>query len=83
MLSDIDTLLPDVALVDIDGSSDSGLTLARKIRQHSPNIAVIVLTSSLSDAQFFRALKAQAVAYLNKEVTADQLVNIIRRVARG
>jgi len=42
-----------------------------------------VLTSNPDDAQLFQALKAQATAYLNKEITADQLVDIIRRVARG
>jgi len=83
VLSAIDTLPPDVALMDIDGPSDSGLTLARRIKQRSPNIAVVVLTSNPSDAQLFQALKAQAVAYLNKEITADQLVDIVRRVAHG
>jgi DNA-binding NarL/FixJ family response regulator len=83
VLSDIDTLPPDVALVDIDGPSDEGLALARKIRQRSPNIAVVVLSSNPSDAQLFQALKAQAVAYLNKEVTADELVKIARRVTHG
>ena len=83
VLSAIDNLPPDVALLDIDGPSDSGLELARKIKQRSPNIGVIVLTSTPDDNQLFQALKAQAVAYLSKEVTADQLVDIVRRVARG
>ncbi|MBA7610938.1 Transcriptional regulatory protein DegU [subsurface metagenome] len=82
-LSTIDTMPPDVALVDIDAPSNNGLTLARKIKQRSPNIGVIVLTSNASDAQLFQALKAQASAYLEKEVTAEQLVDTIRRVARG
>lgn len=83
VLTAIDTLPPDVALVDIDGPSGGGLALARRIKQRSPNIAVVVLTSSPSDAQLFQALKAQAVAYLNKEVTAEELVDITRRVAKG
>jgi len=33
VLSAIDTLPPDVALVDVDAPSDSGLTLARKIKR--------------------------------------------------
>ena len=82
-LSTIDTMPPDVALVDIDAPSNNGLTLARKIKQRSPNIGVIVLTSNASDAQLFQALQAQAAAYLEKEVTAEQLVDTIRRVARG
>ena len=83
VLSAIDTLPPDVALVDIDGPTDDSLTLARKMRQHSPNIGVIVLASDPNDTQLFRVLKAQAAAYLNKEITADQLVDTVRRVARG
>ena len=83
VLNAIDNLPPDVALLDIDGPADTGLDLARKIRQRSPNIGVIVLTSNPEDSQLFLALKAQAVAYLSKEVTAQNLVEIVRRVARG
>jgi len=83
VLKAIDNLPPDVALLDIDGPSENGLDLARKIKQRSPNIGVIVLTSSTDDNQLFLALKAQAVAYLSKEVTADQLIEIVRRVAKG
>ena len=83
VLSAIDNLPPDVAIVDIDAPSDSGLIFARQIKQRSPNIGIVTLTSSSNDTQLFQALKAQAAAYLSKEVTADQLVDTIRRVARG
>jgi RNA polymerase sigma factor (sigma-70 family) len=83
VLSIIDKLPPDVALLDIDTPSDAGLKLARKIKQHLPTIGVVVLTSNPDDAQLFQALKAQAVAYLGKEVTASELVNTIRGVSRG
>ncbi len=83
VLSIIDNLPPDVALLDIDTPSDNGLKLARRIKQRLPTIGVVVLTSGLDDAQLFQALKAQAVAYLSKEVTASELVNTIRRVSRG
>jgi len=83
VLKAIDNLPPDVALLDLDGPSESGLELARKIKQRSPNIGVVIMTSSPEDNQLFLALKAQAVAYLSKEVTAQQLIEIIRRVAKG
>jgi len=83
VLSVIDTLPPDVALVDIDAPSDSGLKLTRKIKQRLPNVGLVVLSSNPEDAQLFQALKAQAAAYLSKEINADELVDIIRRVARG
>jgi len=83
VLSAIDTLPPDVALVDVDAPSDSGLTLARKIKQRLPVIGVVVLSSNPDDAQLFQALKAQAVACLSKEITAKDLIETVRRVARG
>ncbi len=83
MLSTMDALPPDVAILDIDALADSGLILARKIKQRLPNIGVIVLNSNPNDAQLFQALKAQAAAYLDKEVTANRLADVIRRVAQG
>ena len=83
VLKAIDNLPPDVALLDIDGPSENGIELAKRIKQRSPNIGVIVLSSAMDDNQLFMALKAQAVAYMSKEVTADQLVETVRRVAKG
>ncbi len=83
VLKAIDNLPPDVALLDLDGPSESGLELGRKIRQRSPNIGVIMLTSNPEDNQLFQVLKAQAVAYLSKEVTAEQLIEIVRCVSKG
>mgnify|MGYP002399311783 CR=1 FL=1 len=79
----IDNLPPDVALLDLDGPTDNALDLAKKIKARSPNIGVITLTSNTDDNQLFAALKAQAVAYLSKEVTGQQLIETIRRVAKG
>lgn len=83
VLKSIDNLPPDVALLDLDGPAEAGLELAKKIKQRSPNIGVIILTSNADDNQLFAALKAQAVAYLSKEVTGQQIIDTVRRVARG
>jgi two-component system response regulator DegU len=83
VLKAIDNLPPDVALLDLDGPSENALDLARKIKQRSPNIGVVVLTSNPDDNQLFLALKAQAVAYFSKEITGEQLVEVVRRVSRG
>jgi len=79
----LDESPPDVAIVDIDGPSDSGLALARRMKQRLPNIGVIMLTSNPNDAQLFQVLKAQASDYLSKEITNIHLLDSIRRVAGG
>ena len=83
VLNAVDNMPPDVALLDIDGAPESGLALARKIKQHSPSIAIVVLASNTNDEQLFEVLQGQAASYLNKETTAEQLIETIRRVARG
>ncbi len=83
VLSQIDTSPPDVAIVDIDGTGENGLTLARRIRQRSPNIGVVLLTSNVNDDQLFRALKVQASACLDKEVSDEDLLATVRLVASG
>ncbi|MBN1191557.1 MAG: response regulator transcription factor [Dehalococcoidales bacterium] len=83
ILNFVDNIPPDVALLDIDGSAEAGLTLARKIKQHSSSIAIVVLASNPTDEQLFEVLKGQAASYLSKETTAENLVDTIHRVAHG
>jgi two-component system response regulator DegU len=83
ILAVVDNLPPDVMLLDIDGGAEVGLTLAKKIKQHSPSIAIVILASNPNDEQLFEVLKGQAASYLSKESTAEKLVETIRRVAHG
>jgi two-component system, NarL family, response regulator DegU len=83
LLKTIDNLPPDVALLDIDGSQEAGLNLARKIKQHSPSVAMVVLAANPNDEQLFEVLKGQAASYLSKESTGEKLIETIRRVAHG
>jgi len=82
-LSVVEGSLPDVVMVDIDIPSDGGLKLARQIRQRLPNIGVIVLTSNPDDEQLFQSIKAQASAYLSKDITAEELASTVKRTAKG
>ena len=74
---------PNVLLLDIDYPSLRGLELARKITLHCPTTKVIMLTSNPDDKQLFETIKAGAVAYLDKSITAEELTKTIRQVSRG
>jgi two-component system response regulator DegU len=80
---DIEESPPDVAIIDIDDPSDSGMILARKMKQRLPSIGIAMLTNNPNDDQLFQALKARASAYLSKEVNTDHLVDVIKRIAAG
>ena len=72
----IDIMPPDAAIVDIDTAADSGLSLANRLKQISPSIAVIVLSSDVNDSQLFKAIKCQASAYLGKDIDSDELMSL-------
>jgi DNA-binding NarL/FixJ family response regulator len=76
----LENLPPDIAILDIDGSGNSGFDIALRLKQRLPNIATIIFTSYPSDEQLFQALKAQAAAYLSKEATANEIIQTIRRL---
>jgi DNA-binding NarL/FixJ family response regulator len=48
-----------------------------------PHVGIAVLASNASDTLLFQALKAQSSAFLNKEVTAKDLIETIHSVASG
>ena len=74
---------PDVAIIDIDGPSDSSMILTRQMKQRLPSIGIALFTYNPNDAQLFQALKARASAYLSKEIDTTHLVNVIKRIAAG
>jgi DNA-binding NarL/FixJ family response regulator len=83
LLSTMDNLPPDVVVVDIDTPAGDGFAITRQIKQRLPNIGIIALAANCDDAKILEAIKAQASDCLSKEISAEQLVESIRRVARG
>jgi len=81
ILLSIQLMPPQVAIIDIDYPDDSGLNLARRLKHLLPDVKIIALRSGFSDDDLVEALKVKLSAYLNKDISGDDLLNIIRRVA--
>ncbi len=79
----IEANLPDVALLGSDLTTLSGLELGRKITRYYPNTKVIMLSPNPNDEELFEVIKSAAVACLNKNTAAEELVSTIRRAYRG
>jgi len=73
-----DIVLMDLAMPDIDGP-----TTIRAILEKHPNIRVIALTSFGKEQQVQAALDAGAKDYLLKNVSADELAEVLRAVFVG
>lgn len=74
---------PSIVLVDLNLPEMNGLELTRQIRHAYPSMGVVMLSMHESDEQAFNALQAGAAAYRPKDIKPKDLVEILRRVARG
>jgi NarL family two-component system response regulator LiaR len=74
---------PDVILMDLIMPRMDGATATRLIRERHPNIQVLALTSFKEDNLVQDALRAGAIGYLLKNVTAAELVHAIRAAYQG
>ena len=74
---------PDVILMDLLMPRMDGAAATRAIREHYPQIQILILTSFIENNLVHDALQAGAIGYLLKNVTADALANAIRAAYRG
>jgi NarL family two-component system response regulator LiaR len=74
---------PDVILMDMVMPDMDGAAATRLIRQQFPHVQVIALTSYKEGDLVKNALKAGAIGYLLKDVSADDLAGAIRAAHLG
>ncbi len=76
-------LKPDVVVMDVRMPKMSGVEATRRIKQETPEVAVLVLTAHDDDEYVFALLQTGANGYLLKTAETDELVRAIRAVAAG
>jgi DNA-binding NarL/FixJ family response regulator len=76
-------LLPDVVLMDIAMSTESGIVATQKIKQTHPKVVVVIL-SLYNDVQYIEAaVRAGATGYLLKTVQGLELARAVRSAFNG
>lgn len=75
--------VPDVILMDLIMPDIDGVEATRRVKQISPRSQVVVLTSYHEDEHIFPALKAGALSYILKDVSAEELASAVRKAAIG
>jgi DNA-binding NarL/FixJ family response regulator len=74
---------PDVTLMDVRLPGTNGTDILIEIRGEFPQARVIMLTSSDTDGDIQRALRAGASGYILKSMHMDELLSVIRSVHAG
>jgi two-component system, NarL family, response regulator LiaR len=76
-------LVPDVVLLDLVMPGMDGVEAARRIKEISPRTQIVILTSYHDDSHVLPAIRAGALSYLLKDVGSEELLDAVRKAARG
>ena len=80
-LTQVESLSPEIILMDIKMPGVGGIELTRQLKEKQPSCNIIMLT--LYDEYLPEAIEAGAVGYLLKDVKREELTKAIRAAYHG
>ena len=78
----IDSLKPDILIVDISLNGPDGLDLLKNIRARDPHLPVLILSMHDESIYAERALRAGANGYIMKQEATDRVLIAVRRILK-
>lgn len=82
-IAQVETLQPDIVLMDVRMPVMNGSTATRIISERFPHTKILVLSTYDEDRDVSQAIRAGAKGYLLKDMPAEELVNAIRCINCG
>ena len=79
----VNTLKPDIVLLDIAMPELNGIEATKRIKAEQPQVGVLVLTAYDNEEFILAILEAGASGYLLKNIRSEELLKGIRSVHRG
>ena len=76
-------LSPNIVLMDLSLPQPGGIETTQRTRRELPATAVIVMAVDEDEEALFASIKAGAAAFVIKDISPDDLVQVIRRVSKG
>ncbi len=74
---------PDVILLDLLMPNMDGIEATTKIKEQLPDSKIVIITSSLEEAQVIASIRAGASGYLIKDSSPLEIEEAIRKVYQG
>ena len=82
-IDQVESLKPDIVLIDLEMPEMDGITATKIIVQRFPNCKVLVLSSHEDEESLQNALRAGAKGYLLKNSAPQELTNAVYSISRG
>lgn len=73
----------DIIILDITMPGKSGLDVLKDIKNHMPELPVLILSMYPAEQYAERVIKAGASGYLSKDSSPDELIRAIRQIYKG
>jgi DNA-binding NarL/FixJ family response regulator len=79
----IESTVPDVVLLDVHLGDQIGATVVEQVAPRHPDVRFLALSVSDASTDVIALVRAGARGYVTKNITANELVDAVRRVADG
>jgi DNA-binding NarL/FixJ family response regulator len=79
----LETLQPDILIMDISLPGMSGIEITKKICVDRPEIKVLILSMYNNEEFIFNSIKAGAKGYLSKTTSRDEMLKAIYTIYTG
>ena len=79
----LDTLLPDIILMDISLPDTTGIELTAQLKQKFPAIKVLILSMFMDESFIKQSIKAGVNGYLHKNTTREEILAAIHSIYNG
>ena len=73
----------NLVLMDLELPGTGGIEATRRLKKHSPDVAIVILTVFEESATIVEAISAGADGYLLKKSSANELLAQLRAIASG
>ncbi len=79
----VETLQPDIVLLDITMPPDDGIKTAERMKEKHPELAVLFLTMHEDESMMHEALRVGASGYVVKRAEESEIIQAIHAAHRG
>lgn len=79
----VQSLKPDVVLLDMRMPQMSGLEVLRLLRERGAEMPIVILTTSREENDLIASLQCGAQGYLLKDMEPDDLIQALKRILSG
>ena len=83
LFESLETMVPDVLILEMDIPDINGIAALRKIKLHHPDIKTLMFSAQSEDVYALSTIRAGAYGYLSKTAELDYLLAAVKKVGSG